>query len=92
MEFIHKEKLKMKNNYLRVLLGLLLIAIGVILALYVGGWLLFIKPILAACAAYDTGTLTGVIVGKTVLKCIFASEIGGFIAWIFAVIGVAIMK
>ena len=46
---------------------------GILGGLYVGGWLMFIQPIMTACKAYDTGTLTGTIIGLTVLKCIFAS-------------------
>ena len=56
--------------------------IGVIAALYVGGWLMFIQPIIEACKAFDAGSLTGVMVGTTVLKCIFASPVGSIIAYI----------
>ena len=56
-------------------------------ALYVGGWLMFISPIIEACKAFDAGTLTGYIVGITVLKCIFASAVGGIIAYIGTFIG-----
>lgn len=44
--------------------------------LYVGGWLMFIQPIIEACKAFDAGTLTGLMVGTTILKCIFASAVG----------------
>ena len=46
------------------------IIIGIILGIYVGGWLLFIKPIVVACAAYDAGTLTGSMIGWTIIKCL----------------------
>lgn len=48
---------------------------------------MFIQPILEACQAFDAGTLTGVTVGITVLKCIFASAVGWFIAYVGMAVG-----
>lgn len=72
---------------MKQLLGVLLMILGVVGGLYVGGWLMFIQPIIDACKSFDAGTLTGTIVGITVLKCIFASFVGGVIAWLGMVIG-----
>ncbi len=58
---------------IRTILAILVFVIGIIMAVYFGLWVMFVKPIMEACAAFDAGTLTGVIIGKTVLKCIFAS-------------------
>lgn len=44
------------------------IIVGVALGIYAGGWLLFIKPIITVCAAYDVGTLTGSMIGWTIIK------------------------
>jgi hypothetical protein len=49
---------------------------GIVGSLYVGGWVMFIQPIIEACRHFDAGTLTGIIVGVTILKCIFASTVG----------------
>lgn len=68
-------------------IGILFIIVGVLGGLYVGGWLMFVQPIIAACKSFDAGTLTGTIVGITVLKCIFASFVGGIIVWVGSVIG-----
>lgn len=46
------------------------IIVGVALGIYAGGWLLFIKPIITVCAAYDAGTLTGSMIGWTIIKCL----------------------
>ena len=62
------------------IVGITLILAGIIGALYVGGWVMFIQPIMDACRHFDAGTLTGTIVGVTVLKCIFASTVGTIIA------------
>lgn len=77
---------------MKKLLGVLIIIAGIAGGLYVGGWLLFAQPIIAACKAFDAGMLTGMIVGMTVLKCIFASVVGGFIAWIGSVIGMLLIN
>lgn len=45
------------------IIAFLVAAAGVISGLYVGVWILFIQPIIQACAAFDAGTLTGMIVG-----------------------------
>lgn len=48
---------------------------------------MFIKPIIDACKTFDADTLTGMIVGVTVLKCIFASFVGSIIAYVECLIG-----
>lgn len=68
-------------------IGALLIVAGIVGGLYVGGWLMFIQPIIEACKAYDADTLTGMIVGMTVLKCVFAGAVGSVIAYIGIVLG-----
>lgn len=64
----------------------IIFAAGIIAGLYVGGWLMFIQPIMDACKHFDAGTLTGVIIGTTVLKCIFATSVSGIIIWIGSLI------
>lgn len=64
----------------------IIFVIGIILALYVGGWVMFINPIIDACKHFDAGTLTGMIVGTTILKCVFASTVGSIILYVCTVI------
>lgn len=71
-------------------IGILVTIIGIAAGLYIGGWLMFIQPIIEACQHFDAGTLTGVIVGTTVLKCIFASAVGSVIAYVGVFLGVII--
>lgn len=78
---------KRRSRIVRSIIGNLLIAVGVVGGLYVGGWIMFIQPIIEACKAFDAGTLTGLIVGVTVLKCIFASAVGTIIGYIGVLIG-----
>ena len=67
---------------MKKIIGIILIILGAVAGLYVGGWLMFVQPIMDACKSFDSGTLTGTIVGVTVLKCIFASFVGGLIFYI----------
>ena len=66
---------------MRKVLGWLILLAGIVGGLYVGGYLMFIKAILIACHAFDIGSLTAVLVGKTIIKCVFASVVGGLIAF-----------
>lgn len=80
--------MKKKNSgIVKNMIGNLLIAAGVVGGLYVGGWIMFIQPIIEVCKAFDAGTLTGLIVGATILKCIFASAVGTVIAYIGVFVG-----
>ena len=57
-----------------------IILIGSILCgLYVGGWIMFIQPIIDACRYFDAGTLTGVLIGSTIVKCALASFVTSII-------------
>lgn len=57
-----------------------IILIGSILCgLYVGGWIMFIQPIIEACRCFDAGTLTGVVIGSTIVKCALASFVTSII-------------
>ena len=76
----------------KVIMGWLVFIGSIVGGLYVGGWMMFIQPILEACKAFDAGTLTGLIVGVTVLKCMFASAVGGIIVWIGSVIATVLFK
>ena len=66
---------------MRKVLAWLILLAGIVGGLYVGGCLMFIKAILIACHAFDIGSLTAVLVGKTIIKCVFASVVGGLIAF-----------
>lgn len=78
------------KEYIKNIVGSLFIIAGIVGGLYVGGWLMFISPIIEALKAFDAGTLTGMMVGVTVLKCILASVVGGIIARVGIYIGTVI--
>ena len=59
---------------------------GILLGLYVSVWAMFISPIIEACRAFDAGTLTGAMVGLTVIKCVFSSVVGYLITFVTTII------
>ena len=54
---------------------------GVICGLYVGGWLMLIKPIIDICQAIDANTITSSIWATSIIKIIFSFSCGGAIAF-----------
>lgn len=75
---------------MRKIIGNLIIVISIIGGAYIGLWLMFIKPIIDCCMMFDNGTLTAVAVGVCIIKCIFASFVGGLIAYIGAAFGIVV--
>lgn len=49
--------------------------ICILMGVYVGGWLLCLEPILDVLHHIDAGTLTGSIVGFTIIKCFLAGPV-----------------
>ena len=70
------------KNRLYNTIGTLVLIISIILGLYVGGWIMFIQPIINVAKAFDSGVLTGSMIITSIVKCIFASPVGGFIYFI----------
>lgn len=67
---------------MRQILAVLMFIVGIVAACYLGGWVMFIKPIIDCCRAFDGGTLTGLMVGVAVLKCVFAGAVASIIFWV----------
>ena len=40
---------------------------------------MFIQPIIEACRCFDAGTLTGAVIGSTIVKCALASFVTSII-------------
>lgn len=77
---------------MKIIIGWVIFVASVIGGLYVSGWLMFVKPIIDVCRHFDAGTLTGTIVGITILKCVFASVVGAIIVKIGSMIASALFK
>ena len=83
----------MKRNRTRLIQGVIGWAFfigGIVGSFYISGWIMLIQPIIEACKHFDAGTLTGVIIGVTILKCIFASTVGSLIIYVSAAIAKAV--
>lgn len=81
----------MTKQKIRNIIGIISTVVGIIGGLYVGGWLMFIEPIMDACRAFDAGVLTGAIIGATVIKCVFASFVGSLIFLVGYYLGIMII-
>lgn len=77
----------MRNKIGDVILGL-----GFLIGLYVGGWLMLIKPILDCYKAYGSGLLTWGMAGWTFLKFCFAGPAIWFISWGSAIVRLIVVK
>ena len=77
---------------MKIFFSILFFVGGIIGGLYVGGWLMFAQSIIEACKAFDAGTLTALMVGMTVIKCVLAGIVGGLIAWVGSVIAQIIVS
>lgn len=67
-------------------IGWIVFSIGIILGIYVGGYLMFVRPIVDCLIAFDLGTLTGSMIGWTIAKCIFAGTASGVVIGIAYII------
>lgn len=71
----HEETWRMYNKIEFTLCTLL----GSVIAIYVGGWVMFVKSILGTYNAYLAGTLTFSYLVKAAIKCIMAATAAGAI-------------
>lgn len=77
---------------MKIIIGWIVFIGSIIGGVYLGAWVMFIQPIIEACKAFDAGTLTGLIVGTTVLKCVFASAVCGIIIHVGSAIVIKIFE
>ena len=68
-------------------LGIIIMVISFFGGVYIGGWILFLNPIINCLKAFHVGSLTGIMVALTLLKCIFAIPIGERIVKVGNVVG-----
>jgi hypothetical protein len=73
------------------ILGVIIILGSIFLAGYVGLCEMFIETIIVASRHFDAGTLNATIIATTILKCVFASTVGGLILAIGPQFGLALI-
>ncbi len=67
------------NRNIKILLASMIYIIGLIAAVYVGGWIMILKPIRGTITAYTVGTLTLPQLIVAIVKCICSTTVAGFI-------------
>lgn len=71
------------------LLGVIFAIFGICLGVYTGFWVMFVGGIVEIIDAAKAPVTDAAIIGWAILKIIFASFVGGIIAWIGIAIGAA---
>lgn len=67
------------------IIGYSILGVGTLSGCYIYFWLMFLKPILLAVKAFDAGTLTGMMILKT-LACCFLGEIPACVIMLISVL------
>lgn len=65
---------------------------GIMLALYVSGWLMIIKPISDCYLAYKAGLLTSVMICWAALKFLLSATVAWIIVWVASVVRLFVVK
>lgn len=76
-EFRKRDFIMSRN--IRIIMSVLVYGIGLAAAIYVGGWIMIIKPLKGAIAAHVLGTLTLTQIIVTLVKCISSATVAGLI-------------
>ncbi|GFI25207.1 hypothetical protein IMSAGC012_00314 [Lachnospiraceae bacterium] len=67
------------SRNLKILLASAVYLLGFAVSIYVGGWIMLLKPIRGTIAAYTLGTLTFPQLAIAVIKCISSMTVTGLI-------------
>ena len=73
-----EEREKMGRN-IRMALSVAIYILGLAVSVYVGGWIMLLKPVKETIAAYTLGTLTLTQLLISVIKCISSMTVSGLI-------------
>ena len=75
----------MKKKW-NLLLGIICYTLGVFLTIYIGGWVMLIKPIRLLLTAFSAKTLTFTMLVNCIIKIALSTTVGGFL-WCLGYIG-----
>lgn len=67
------------NRNIRMILAAVIYMIGLAASIYIGGWVMIIKPVKGAFVAHALGTLTLRQVFVAAIKCICSLTVAGLI-------------
>lgn len=71
---------------IQMMAGLICYGLGVLGAFYVGGWLMFVQPVVTLFTGFGNNTLTLPMVLVCGIKILFSATIGGLV-WCIGYIG-----
>lgn len=63
----------------RIILAAAIYLFGIAVSVYVGGWIMLLKPVKETIAAYTLGTLTLPQLAVSIMKCISSMTVSGLI-------------
>lgn len=67
------------NRNIRMVLAAAIYFMGFAVSVYVGGWIMFLKPVRHTITAYTLGTLTWTQLVVAAVKCISSMTVAGLI-------------
>ncbi|MCI5621734.1 MAG: hypothetical protein MR355_09300 [Lachnospiraceae bacterium] len=73
------EEKKTYFKYMRLMAGGACYLLFTLLAVYVGGWLMFLEPLKGSVTAYLAGELTVKRILVTLIKCLLSTTVAGAI-------------
>ena len=74
------------------IVGWLIILSSCLAGIYIGGWLLMLKPIYDLCVSISHGNVTIEQIIITFIKCVFSSSVAWILAYTGSVIGAVIKE
>lgn len=74
------------------IIGWSIILSSCLAGIYVGGWLLMLKPIYGLCVSISHGNVTIVQIIIAFIKCVFSSSVAWILAYTGSVIGAVIKE
>lgn len=76
----------------KIIVGVLLMFIGVILGLYVGGWVMFVGGIVQIIEAIKASPVEAMGVACGALRVVCAAFVGGICFWVSFLLGLGFVK
>jgi len=77
---------------IKLILGIGIIAAGVILGCYIGIWIMLVGGIMALAHGYDAHTLTATLIAINIIKICLSWFVGWMIAYVGITVGVLMLK
>lgn len=93
---LHKIKNRNNGKYggrfktVRKLSGIFMVTFSIIAGIYFGLWVMFIQPIIGACASFDAGTLSATMIAITILKCLIGPSVVTLVSYFLFFLGIKI--